>query len=286
MATRNSEATIGLAIDAILSAVDDYSFRIIVVDGCSTDETLDIVKMKVKDAIILKENSGSIAYAVNKGLEVSNGDYVCFIDSDAVVPIDFFDKMLSHFSKDIAGVEANAVCASDGLVYDYALSYVREPKGCVAADNTGRICLMIRRDVLDFKLDNRLKVAEDTYLAQNIIGVKRKKVVKDYDIKCEHIRGFSVYGDFRRAMRYWYYQALNYYLLPKWIEYSKMLRSLMPRSVVYILLSLLVFPLPLIWILRLRGLRKKRLVYGAVGWLFKLGERVGFIAGLLRWRWR
>jgi hypothetical protein len=145
---------------------------------------------------------------------------------------------------------------------------------------------MIRRDVLDFKLDNRFKVAEDTYLAQNIIGVKKKKIVKDYDIKVKHIRDFSVYGDFKRAMRYWYYQALNYYLLPKWIAYSRILRSLIPRSLVYILSSLLILPLPFIWILRLRGLKRKRLVYGAVGWLFKLGERVGFVAGLVRWRWR
>ena len=60
------------------------NLEIIVVNDCSSDKSLKIIK-KYKDKRIkiinLKKNSG-VAFARNAGIDESTGDYLCFIDSD------------------------------------------------------------------------------------------------------------------------------------------------------------------------------------------------------------
>ena len=72
--------------ECILSVINQTykNLEIIVVDDKSTDNSLNIVK-SIKDKRIrlieLKKNMG-VAIARNKGIEVSIGDYICFLDSD------------------------------------------------------------------------------------------------------------------------------------------------------------------------------------------------------------
>ena len=60
------------------------NLEIIIVDDKSTDNSLKILE-QIKDdrikTIKLDKNSG-VAHARNKGVEVSTGDYICFLDSD------------------------------------------------------------------------------------------------------------------------------------------------------------------------------------------------------------
>ena len=60
------------------------NLEIIVVNDCTPDKSMKYVK-KFNDKRIkiinLKKNSG-VAFARNAGIDASNGDYICFIDSD------------------------------------------------------------------------------------------------------------------------------------------------------------------------------------------------------------
>ena len=60
------------------------NLEIIIVDDNSSDDSIDIVQ-KVNDSRIkivrLNENVG-VALARNKGIDVSTGDFICFLDSD------------------------------------------------------------------------------------------------------------------------------------------------------------------------------------------------------------
>ena len=60
------------------------NLEIIVIDDKSTDNSVEIIK-SIRDkrikSIELKENVGA-ALARNKGIELSTGDYICFLDSD------------------------------------------------------------------------------------------------------------------------------------------------------------------------------------------------------------
>ena len=79
----NNEKYIEKSINSVLNQTY-IDFELIIVDDKSTDRSIEIVeqfddnRLKI---IKLSQNIG-VALARNKGIEVSTGEYICFIDSD------------------------------------------------------------------------------------------------------------------------------------------------------------------------------------------------------------
>lgn len=82
----NSEATIENAINSVLS--QDYpNIEYIVVDGKSSDKTLDVIsKYKDKIAKIISEKDDGIYFALNKGIALATGDVIGVLHSDDFYP--------------------------------------------------------------------------------------------------------------------------------------------------------------------------------------------------------
>lgn len=81
----NSSQYIGETLDSIISQ-DFDGFEIIVIDDGSSDNSLEIVNEKldsinIPNTIIHQENQG-VSSARNRGIDVSNGDYLVFVDAD------------------------------------------------------------------------------------------------------------------------------------------------------------------------------------------------------------
>ena len=83
----NAEKYIGECLNSILvQTFTDY--EIIIVDDCSTDNSLELVKSYIPKfggrLIIaqLNNNSGNAAMPRNVGIELSHGEYLFFVDSD------------------------------------------------------------------------------------------------------------------------------------------------------------------------------------------------------------
>ena len=88
-------------LDKTLQSVCDLtydSFEVIVVDNNSTDNTKKIVK-KYPVEYILESRQG-VAYARNRGLEVSCGEFIGFIDDDELVDKNWIVGMLNGFALD------------------------------------------------------------------------------------------------------------------------------------------------------------------------------------------
>lgn len=78
----NSEATIERTIQSVI-AQNYRDLEYIIVDGASTDKTLDIIeKYKNKISICISEPDNGLYDAMNKGLEKSTGDVFAFLNSD------------------------------------------------------------------------------------------------------------------------------------------------------------------------------------------------------------
>jgi glycosyltransferase involved in cell wall biosynthesis len=79
---RNSAATMQRAMDSLATQTcTDYEW--IVVDGASTDGTLDIVNTFAAAPIqLVSERDNGIYDAMNKGARMARGDYVFFLNSD------------------------------------------------------------------------------------------------------------------------------------------------------------------------------------------------------------
>ncbi len=75
----------------------------IIVDDCSSDNSLNLIKKLAKNyenikIISLKKNSGPCV-ARNKGLDIATGDYVCFLDSDDMLDATMFEKQIKFISQ-------------------------------------------------------------------------------------------------------------------------------------------------------------------------------------------
>jgi len=77
---KNSEKTIEGAINSVLGQTYQ-NFEHIIVDGVSTDKTLDIVRKYSINKVISEPDSG-LYDAMNKGIKASSGEYLFFLNSD------------------------------------------------------------------------------------------------------------------------------------------------------------------------------------------------------------
>lgn len=84
IAVYNREILVKRAIESIINQ-DFHNWELIIVDDCSTDNTLESIENYKNEnrisSISLKSNSG-VAKARNVGIKMVNGEYITFLDSD------------------------------------------------------------------------------------------------------------------------------------------------------------------------------------------------------------
>lgn len=100
---KNAEAVIEQAVDSILKQNFPHEqMEIIVVDGCSSDSTLDIVKSKLNNSKIetkiFLENKG-LGYARQLVVDNARGEYIIWVDADMVLSEDFVREQVSFMEK-------------------------------------------------------------------------------------------------------------------------------------------------------------------------------------------
>ena len=79
---RNGARTIGTAL-ASVAAQDHVALEHIIVDGASTDQTLDIIKShEAKNVRWVSEPDNGIYDAMNKGIGLATGDLIGFLNAD------------------------------------------------------------------------------------------------------------------------------------------------------------------------------------------------------------
>ncbi len=83
----NAQATINRCLDSVYSLpVSEDEFEVIVIDDCSTDCTVDIVRSyeRAHDNLVLlvQPQNHRQGAARNRGLKVAKGEYIYFLDSD------------------------------------------------------------------------------------------------------------------------------------------------------------------------------------------------------------
>lgn len=78
VATYNCGSKIEDTLRSILSQ-NRESFELIVIDGASTDETLDYIKKYESDLTLISETDAGVYDAFNKGIDLAAGKYIYFI---------------------------------------------------------------------------------------------------------------------------------------------------------------------------------------------------------------
>ena len=104
----NASITLERCLNSIFCQTTQYSFEVILVDDGSTDNSMEIIKARKEENIILwqQQNAGP-AVARNKGLELAKGEYCTYIDAD-----DYWEK--EYIEKTVSFLENHDDCVEIG----------------------------------------------------------------------------------------------------------------------------------------------------------------------------
>lgn len=93
----NEEQYIGGCIDSVLANAPGRFAEIIVVDNASTDATAEVAQKRLGVRVVQEEQKG-LTYARQRGLKVSTGDIVAYIDADTRMPKGWAEQVEDVFA--------------------------------------------------------------------------------------------------------------------------------------------------------------------------------------------
>lgn len=190
--TKNSGETLKPCLDAIYQNVPLH--RLIVVDGYSTDSTLEIVRKfdETHHNVLLLRDRGTRGKARQIAIEAVQTDWFVFVDSDVILCDRWFDKAEKLIDDDVGavwGIELWSVIRNPKVLklFKQITMKIFETRG-------GTHDLLVRHDaVRDIKIPDDLHVFEDTFI-KNWIAEKGYKIISTYDPYCIHRRPLNVWS--------------------------------------------------------------------------------------------
>ncbi len=102
-------------------AVDDM--EVIIIDDCSTDNTVELVKEYPARVIVMEQNGGP-AKARNRGVAEAKGDIILFFDSDVLVLDGTVQEVKDYFENDHAANCVIGICATEPLNKGFVPKYM------------------------------------------------------------------------------------------------------------------------------------------------------------------
>lgn len=114
----NDERRIEESINSVLNQTYDNLELIVINDG-STDRTLEKVQ-KYSDKrmkVFTQENQGT-GQARNRGLKEATGDFICFVDSDDTIELNFLETMINLIRQKEASIVACSYKNNTGKIYE------------------------------------------------------------------------------------------------------------------------------------------------------------------------
>jgi glycosyltransferase involved in cell wall biosynthesis len=189
--TKNSERMLNECLKAVYENVPLN--RLIVVDGCSTDRTLEIVSefQEKHGNVLVMQDRVTRATARQKGIDKVETDWFMFVDSDAVLCKDWFKKAEKHLGQNVGavwGIEVWSTIQNPAIlkVFLWITRKIFDLRG-------GTHDTLIRTDLVrDIKIPKVLHVFEDAYI-KDWIAQKGYKLIACYDPYCVHYRPASVW---------------------------------------------------------------------------------------------
>lgn len=185
----NTEKYIEKCLDSLLNQT--YSnIEIVVINDCSTDGSLKILKKYAKkyDNMILienKENKG-LSYSRNVGLEKATGKYIGYIDSDDYVDFTYYEQMMKAIKKEKSeiAIADMKIVYEDGSFPDYV------SKGCNGEVNTLNIIKnglaasacnkLFKREIIEKYKFSEGKLNEDlAVILPSIVAAKKISYVEN-----------------------------------------------------------------------------------------------------------
>lgn len=156
--------------ETILSVLhqDFYNFEYIIIDGGSTDGTLEIIK-KYQDNIKLwiSESDKGIYDAMNKGVKIAKGDYLYFLGGDDLL---FSNSVLYNISIKLTDKNkiyyGNVLFKTRNVIYDNKFSSLK-----IVTRNISHQSIFYPREIFEkYSFDIKYRIFADYALNLKLYG--------------------------------------------------------------------------------------------------------------------
>jgi len=263
----NGSRTIGKCLESIFAFKDDDQ-EVIVVDDCSEDSSLDIIRKYPCRLIQLEKHAGASA-ARNAGAFNSKGEVLFFIDADCLLKENTLSIIQNHLSAQPPGVVIGGtytpVPQDPGFFNQFQSAFINyfETKNSGNPDYLATHALVINAETFrkfgGFK-ENFLPILEDIEFCHRLRRAGYR-LVMDPDLQVRHIFNHSCMRSIQNAVkktRYWIvYSLVNRDLFADSGTASREIKLsgvVWLATVVLAFLSLMsgkrefLMPLPLLWV--------------------------------------
>jgi glycosyltransferase involved in cell wall biosynthesis len=235
--TKNSERALKECLMSIYKNVPVHN--LIIVDGYSTDATLEIVKefQEKHSKVVLIQDKGTRGSARQKGMSKVETDWFMFVDSDVVLCDGWFEKAKKQMKDNVGaiwGMEIWSVVKDSRILglFERITMKIFEKRG-------GTHDLLVRRKAIeDIRIPYHLHTYEDSYI-KSWICKNGYKVIPGYDPYCIHFRPENVWtikqsvrltaGDLKFAIRH-PQLFLSYAFYSTIVLHQNLLRKLKPNN--------------------------------------------------------
>ena len=98
-------------IPSLLAALNGMEFEIIVVDDCSSDDSVPFLKKTYPDIIIIK-NSKNLGFSAtcNKGISIASKELICVSNTDVTFTNEYFTNAIKNFTTpDVFAVKGDII---------------------------------------------------------------------------------------------------------------------------------------------------------------------------------
>ena len=94
----NTKKYLEKTIESVLNQKGNFELEYIIVDGGSTDGSLDIIKKYADRIRFISEKDKGQADGINKGLRMSTGDVVAYLNADDMYTEDTLERVVEYFN--------------------------------------------------------------------------------------------------------------------------------------------------------------------------------------------
>ncbi len=186
--------------------------EVIIVDDCSTDNTVEVVRQYPVRVIRMEKNGGP-ARARNRGVKEAKGDIIFFLDSDVIVLDGTVREVKDYFEKKSGASCVIGVCATEPLNHGFVPKYMamfeyihllgaRGNKVSVFAPRCGAIKKELFLRAGGYDESYRGADVEDFELARRIIRIDTIMLNPDMLVRHQFVNnvGEAVRNYFKRAV--------------------------------------------------------------------------------------
>lgn len=169
------------------------NIEILIIDDCSTDDTLKILAEYQDDRIIILKNSTNmgIPYTRNKGLQNATGKYFAILDSDDICTEDRIEKQVTYLEENQDVVAVGSQVETFGLnkrsfICKYYNTYEELKAQLIFNVPLCNSSAMVRKSIIDsynIKYNNSYYVCQDYDFWYQIMKIGKIMTVSDVLVK-------------------------------------------------------------------------------------------------------